>query len=108
MAACADPKKPLRGLANLPPEQRRLIAQIGINTRLSRMTPEQRRESTAPARAGLLRKFANEIDPDHRLPDDVRQAMAVQARRAWMQSLTLKRRRNAQRRREATEAGGSP
>jgi hypothetical protein len=45
------------------------------------------KETTAPARAGLLRRFEREVDPDNQLEEAERKRRAEYARRAWMAQL---------------------
>lgn len=85
----------------MPPAQRRLVAQAATNARWSRLTPEQKRLATERMRAGFLERFADEVDPDHLLPPEQREAMAKQARRSYMQALTLKRLRRREREKKA-------
>ena len=70
----------------LTPEQRSLRARIAANTRWSR---EDGKPNAVRAQAGLLAKFADQVDPDRVLPEDVRLRRAEAARRAHMQRLAF-------------------
>jgi hypothetical protein len=65
-----------------------LRARVAANTWWS--DPQARAELRAQHAEKRLQKFADEIDPDHKLPEDERTRLAVQRRRAHMQKLALK------------------
>ena len=83
-----DPSRVLRG-------------QIGAAVQQSRNDP---REYTQAARAGFLRKFEREVDPDGTLSAEERQRRAEAARRAHM--LRLAYASAKARRRRARRGGG--
>jgi len=64
-----------------------LAGQIGINTRLSKMTAEQRQAMTDAANAGWLARFERQVDPDNTLDPEERRRRATYARHAYMQAL---------------------
>jgi len=76
--------------------QRILRARVAANTRWS--APGAR---TVQADKRLAR-FADEIDPGHKLPESERMALARQRRRAYMQGLALA----SSKARSARRAGG--
>lgn len=57
---------------------------IGIRTRLSRTTKTDRVRQAEQGQAGLLAKFAREVDPDGRMSEADRTEAARQARLAHM------------------------
>jgi hypothetical protein len=61
------------------------IAKVAAHTRWSQT--EDRSAATAPARAGLAKKFEDQVDPDRTLPPEVRAVRAESARRAHFQRL---------------------
>lgn len=61
---------------------------IGAHTKWA--NTEDRTAATAPARAAMLRKFEDQVDPDRSLPADVRASRAESARRAHFQRLAMK------------------
>jgi hypothetical protein len=69
------------------PEQRALRAKLAAHARWSR---EDAREGTAAARAGFLRRFELEVDPDGILPAPERARRAESALKAHMSRLALK------------------
>lgn len=76
--------------------QRALRARVAANTRWS---SPRARTNQADRR---LQRFADEIDPERKLPEDERLALAIQRRRAYMQGLALA----SSRARAARKAGG--
>jgi hypothetical protein len=80
----------------LTAQQRTLRARIAANTRWSQ---PQARVAHSDKR---LARFADEVDPDRKLPEAERMALARQRRRAYMQSLAL----NSSKARAARKAGG--
>lgn len=83
------------------PELRSLIASKAANVQYARLTPEQRRERTAAARAAYVEQLRDEIDPDRKLPPDELEQRVRSLRRAKMAELAITRHRRA---REAAEA----
>jgi hypothetical protein len=63
--------------------------QIAANVKWSRRDPKAPDEAPALARAGLERKFLDEVDPDRTLPEPERNRRAECARRAYYQRLAL-------------------
>jgi hypothetical protein len=86
-----------------PPETREQLSERMRETvRVRWDRTEDRVAATESLRAGLTRKFWNEvdqIDPEHRLPEAERQQLFVQARKAhyarcvWKRKATLARKR---------------
>lgn len=68
------------------PAFRRLRAQKGGFAKSARTDPAK---GTAAARAGFLRKFEDQVDPDRKLPQAERLRRAEAARRAHMTDLAL-------------------
>lgn len=62
-------------------------ARIAANTRWA--TEPDRTAATAPARAGLQRKFEDLVDPDRTLSDAERERRVSSARKAHFQRLAL-------------------
>jgi hypothetical protein len=77
-------------------DQRRRRARIAAE--LSWAATRDRTARTAPGTNAFLRRFEDQVDPDHELSDDQRQTMARHARRAYMLQLAERsaraRRRN--------------
>jgi hypothetical protein len=74
---------------SLTPTQRRLRAQVAANTRWA-MAPEGDRRATGRrGQAGLLSRFAREIDPDGTLPPEELAKRVENARQAHMARLAL-------------------
>ncbi len=73
-------------------------------------TPYDPRETTKAGTAAFLQKFADEIDPDHLLPDTERQRLAEAARREHMAKLALasSRARSARKARSVKQVDESP
>jgi hypothetical protein len=87
----------------LTPAQRSMRARIAANSRWSR---EDGRPNALRAQAGLLAKFADQVDPDHVLSEDERMRRAVNARRAHMQRLAYASSK-ARTRRTSEDAGAA-
>lgn len=68
--------------------ERTLAARIAANTSWAN-TPD-RAARTAPAREALLKKFEDQVDPDHTLSAGERTMRAESLRRAYFQRLALK------------------
>jgi hypothetical protein len=69
---------------------RKIVAEIAINTRLANMTADERHEMTAAAKKCWLAKFEREVDPNEELPPDERRERAFYARREYMKALACK------------------
>jgi hypothetical protein len=70
----------------LTKSERILRARIAANSRWSR---EDRGEASERQRQVLLRRFEDEVDPEHRLPADERAQRAANALSAHMLRLSL-------------------
>ncbi len=60
-------------MADIDDELRQLRSEAGtegILTRLKRMTPDDRRDMNAVARATYVQRIADEIDPEHLITDE--------------------------------------
>ncbi|MDT9694739.1 hypothetical protein [Streptomyces sp. P17] len=90
---------------SLTPEQRRLRAQVAANARLSREDP---RDITAPARKAALERFEREVDPDGTLSPEERARRAYHARRSYFLRLALASSRARAAARLSAERGGDP
>ena len=75
---------------SLDAAQRRMRAQVAINTRLSRMTPDDRRQSTSAARRAALQRFERQVDPDGTMDPRERAERAEYARRAYFTAMAMK------------------
>jgi hypothetical protein len=75
-------------VAHNEPEHRKLAARIASHERWSRV--EDRTAETAPARAGFLRRFETQVDPDGRLTLEERSRRAESAMKAHMARLALR------------------
>jgi hypothetical protein len=67
--------------------QRRMNARLAA---LTRHAQSDAREATAPARAGLLKRFLDEVDPERVLPEDERARRAERARKVFYLRLAKK------------------
>jgi hypothetical protein len=76
-------ERPVAASTSLTAQQRTLRARIAANTRWS--SPGAR-TNHADKR---LTRFADEVDPEHKLPEAERITLARQRRRAYMQGLAL-------------------
>lgn len=85
-----DPDHPYRVREPKPknPAKRRAAAKIASNTRWAH--EPDRVAATAPARAGLQRKFEDEVDPDRTLDPIERARRAESAKRAHFTRLAQK------------------
>lgn len=81
--------------SNLTAEQRSLRARIAAQTRWSRATSDDRRRQGETAQAGLLEKFARDIDPDGELDPVDRYKRAKNALAAHMTRLAFERSKRA-------------
>jgi len=73
----------------MTPSQRRLRAQVAAHTRWAHC--EDRRAATAKASQAFLDRFERQVDPDGTLPPAERAKRALNARKAHMSALALKR-----------------
>jgi hypothetical protein len=73
----------------ITPGQRRQRARLANAARWSRLPGDQRAAATANARAALWRKYLDQVDPDGVLPEDEREKLARQARRADLERWSL-------------------
>lgn len=64
--------------------QHAINGRIGIRTRLSRTTAAERKRQAARGQAGLLARFAEQVDPEGRMSEEDRATAAEQALRAHM------------------------
>ena len=69
---------------------RSIHASIAANKKWAQLNRAQRSDATAAARAGLDRRFEDEVDPDGTLDPDERAAMVANAKRAHYQAMALK------------------
>lgn len=94
----------------LTPEQRSLRSRIAAHR--SWACTGDRTERTRPARDAFMRRFEDQVDPEHRLPDTERLRRAEQARKAHFVQLALKSSRARQAARGnghgRTPSSGSP
>ena len=74
----------------LTPAERSLRASIAAHTRWANTSRAERQRLADSGQAGLLRRFAAEIDPDGTLPGDERDRRARNALTAHMKRLALK------------------
>jgi hypothetical protein len=88
-------------------EQRVMRAKIANDRRWSRVPYPERAAQTAKARDTLWAKYLAEVDPEGRLPEAEREALARQARRADMRALALKQSRNRSRKPAASDDGAA-
>lgn len=72
----------------MTPEQRTLRAQLAAYTRWSK-TPDTV-SALAPARAGYMARWENEVDPDRKLSPGDRARLARSAMKAHMARMSLK------------------
>jgi hypothetical protein len=91
----------------LTPEQVRLRSQLANATRWSRVPRAERPSQTQAARDALWAKYLARVDPEGVLPEDERQALARQARRADMLAMSLKSSRNSGKRRKGGASDGA-
>lgn len=80
----------------------RLIASIAAHESWANTVDRSLR--TAAARAALMAKFENEVDPNRELPPNERALRAEHKRRAYFQRLALKSAQSRRKARELTEA----
>ena len=73
---------------SLTPAQRSQLARMAAHSSWAR-TPDPAAR-TAPGRRRFLDRFADEVDPDRKLPEAERQRRAASARRSYFARLALK------------------
>jgi len=73
----------------ITPEQRSLRARIAAYAKWARTA--DRAGATAPARRAFLSRFEAEVDPEGKLPPDVRARLAASARKAYFAALAYHR-----------------
>jgi hypothetical protein len=64
------------------PAERKMVAEIAINTRLSNMDAKDRHAMTAAAKVAWLQKFMDEVDPNGELDEEERRRRALYRRRS--------------------------
>lgn len=74
----------------LTPAERSLRASIAAHTRWANTDRAERQRLADSGQAGLLRRFAAEIDPENTLPADERDSRARSMLTAHMKRLALK------------------
>jgi hypothetical protein len=72
----------------MTPEQRSLRSRLAAHASWARTS--DRTERTRRAREAFMRRFEDEVDPDHRLSDTERLRRAEQARKAHFARLALR------------------
>ncbi|GAA3948417.1 hypothetical protein [Actinoplanes auranticolor] len=83
----AEPRES-RTESGLTPQQRKRRARIAAHA--SWAATANRAARTASGTQAFLRRFERQVDPDNTLPEDVRTAMALHARTAYMLQLAEK------------------
>ena len=86
----------------------REAAQRSLNARLAALTRHARfdpKEATVAARAGLLKRFLDEVDPGRVLPEAERARRAERARKAFYLRLSKKAAAARAARKKTTPAG---
>lgn len=103
----SDGVDPITARTGLSPAERRRRSQIAANARWAK--EPDRLAATAAARLAGMRRFEDEVDPERKLPPELRAKMADNARKAHMLRMSLKgakaRKRKAAADRKAREAG---
>jgi hypothetical protein len=94
-------------ISDLPPSERRLMAQAANADRWSRVPLADRPKHTAKARRAVAKIDEDAVDPERRLDPAEREQLAAQARKARMLRLALKS-AQARRERAAGKAAGRP
>lgn len=74
--------------SSLPDDERRLMASVGGISRVLKHGPDN---AIAPARAGFLARFDNEVDPDGTLSPDKRAQLSALALKLHMKKMALAR-----------------
>lgn len=68
------------------PQERSSAARIGAHSSWAKTLDRSRR--TAPARRAFMRRFEDQVDPEHKLPAHERELRAQSAMRAYMGQLS--------------------
>jgi hypothetical protein len=89
----------------VPQSAQSLAAAIAANSRWSREDPA---EQGRVMRAGLERRFLDQVDPNRELPEAERLRRVECAKRAYYQRLALASAKARKARREARTQGGDP
>ncbi len=76
-------------MASPDPEIASIAASIAVNAHLKRLDAAGRRARTAPATAGRLRKYIDQVDPGRTMSEEDRLAAARSAMREDMARLSL-------------------
>ena len=74
-------------LGTLTPSERKLRAQVAVNTSWAKTADPSAR--TAPARRAFDKRFEDQVDPERKLPRAERARRAESAKRAHMAKLAL-------------------
>ncbi|MFD2414998.1 hypothetical protein [Amycolatopsis pigmentata] len=91
-----DPDTSIASSSGLTPKQRRLRARLAAHASWAK-TPD-RVARTSRGTQAFLERFERQVDPERKLPPEVRREMAIHARTAYM--LQLAQRSAAARRRK--------
>lgn len=75
---------------SLTPAERSLIGRVASNRRWALLPKAERAKATQAARDGRWRRYLERVDPEGKLPEEERNALARQLRRADMQAAALK------------------
>jgi hypothetical protein len=75
-------------VSQLSPGERRLFGRAGAYESWARTVDRSAR--TEPARRAFNAKFADEVDPNHELPEEERARLAEAARKAYYARLSAK------------------
>jgi hypothetical protein len=86
----------------LSPSERHQRARIAAHA--SWANTSDRSARSKPGRDAVLDRFADEVDPDHALPEAERRQRALSAQRAHLARLSFERSKAARLRREALDA----
>lgn len=86
------------------PDERSLIGQIGIQTRLSKLCDAEMPEITRAAREALEKRFVDEVDPDRELSPEERDRRVQAAKTAYYARLSLRAVAARRRARELADA----
>lgn len=90
-------------MANIPADERTLIAQIAAYERLGQVGGSA---NTEAARAALWKKYLDQVDPDGVLPEKERERRATHLRKADLARLALKAAQAKRAQREARQRLG--
>lgn len=91
-------------MASNDPVINREAGKKAIRTRLSRMSPAERKAMTEAARAAYLQQLENEVDPGHELDPADRTQRAADLRKARLADAALRARREKLAAQRAAEA----